>query len=114
LLQQAGWGPGATATGWPPSAARDPAFRVGARGARVDGGSVAASWRGLQGEGARRDCSAAGTAGADAGIAAGTAGAGREASARWQNKAVWTPTLLTYRVVKICYLTVKIILVLSV
>lgn len=49
------WGPGATATGWPPPAARDPALRVGARGARVGGGSAAAaataSWRGEEGEG---------------------------------------------------------------
>jgi hypothetical protein len=49
---------------------------------------------GLLGSG---DCGRGGTAGADA----GTAGAGREASARWQNKAVCTPTLLTYKVVKI-------------
>jgi hypothetical protein len=48
-------GPGATTTGWPPPAARDPAFRVGARGARVDGGSAAASWWGVQGEGFAKD-----------------------------------------------------------
>jgi hypothetical protein len=103
-------GPGAT--GWPPPAARDPAFRVGARGARVDGGSAAALWRGLHGEGTRWDCGIAGTAGllgcgrggtagADAGLQWGLRARGGRRSARWQNEAVWTPTLLTYRVVEI-------------
>jgi hypothetical protein len=51
---------------------------------------------------ARRLCSAVGTTGRlPAGAAAGTAGAGREAERAMAERKVWTPTLLTYRVVEI-------------
>jgi hypothetical protein len=67
--------------------------RGGAAGLRDCGHGGTARLRGVLG------CGRGGTAGADAGTAAGSAGAGREAERAMAEQPVCTPTLLTYRVV---------------